>query len=697
MEAADGGGLSVEQKARISQKFKAAKALLSRKRRRDTLACDPQINVDGNLSDPSEILVNKSLPSHGNSFNQTNGECRSSFISADRSKSMNNGLSSKAILDLKSLNTAMRQPVSSTSKDPLLPQTILDNDLDDSILEEIDVLCVQWSAVKKERGDTNNHVKSHLNDGSGEENSSQKNLESNLETGGRYDALNSNSDVESIAVNISLETEDGPDPLNSKSDVESISVKSSLEAEVNDLVSTRAASRISVATQSQGMPVAYAKFLQSLNDKQYEAACTDILIPLMIVAGPGSGKTSTMVGRVLMLLNEGIGPSQILAMTFTTAAASEMRDRIGAVAGKAIAKELMISTFHSFSLQLCRLYAEKVDRTSDFLIYGHGQQKRAVIEAVRLLENEKGGQSSEAYNSVNSVNSPQYFRDKSKRWQKFVSQAKASGKNPSDCCKMGDKTGAAILKNYDDILKSCNALDYHDLISCSVKLLTDFPEVFGECQESWKAILIDEFQDTSSMQYGLLKILASHKRITIVGDDDQSIFSFNGADISGFDSFRKDFPNHKEIRLNKNYRSTRCIVEAASYLIQNNNKRCQLKNVLTDNSSGAKITVKDCHNEDAQCAFVVDKILEATSNCPAAGSSFGEIAILYRRRQGKCFKQPSVKERYRSTFMAWPSIEKRLLDLLLLFSKQHFLVVTMVHFAWHSKLYCPVIRKKRRG
>ncbi|KAL6969007.1 hypothetical protein U1Q18_045754 [Sarracenia purpurea var. burkii] len=165
---------------------------------------------------------------------------------------------------------------------------------------------------------------------------------------------------------------------------------------------------------------------------------------------------------------------------------------------------------------------------------------------------------------LNGVSGPQYFKDKSKKWLKFVAQAKASGRTTEDCLKVGEAAGAAVLQNYNDILRSCNALDYHDLISSPVIFL-------------------------------------------------KSIFSFNGADVSGFDSFRKDFPNHKEVRLTKNCRSTRCIVEAASSFKQNNLKSCQLKNVLTDNSCGSKITVKECCNEDAQCAFVVDKILEITS------------------------------------------------------------------------------------
>ncbi|KAH7688043.1 DNA helicase protein [Dioscorea alata] len=385
----------------------------------------------------------------------------------------------------------------------------------------------------------------------------------------------------------------------------------------------------------------YHEYLQKLNDAQREAACADISVPLMIIAGPGSGKTSTMVGRVLTLLQEGIAPANILAMTFTTAAASEMRDRIGLVVGKEVAKELSISTFHSFCLQLCRSHAGKLGRTSEFLIYGHAQQRRAVIEALRLAESEyQDGQDKihkfeKTYGDCNA----QTFKEKSKKWQKFVTQAKASGRTPEDSEKLGDKIGAAILRNYSHILASCNALDYHDFISSSVKLLSDFPEVYQECLGTWKAILVDEFQDTSSMQYCLLRILSSHGHVTIVGDEDQSIYSFNGADICGFNSFREDFPTHKEIRLTKNYRSTGCIVAAASSLIYNNAKRCKLKQVETDNSIGSKIIVKECHSEDSECAYIVDKILETTSQNLTDKCSFGKIAILYRRQvSGKAFQ-----------------------------------------------------------
>ncbi|XP_031259417.1 ATP-dependent DNA helicase SRS2-like protein At4g25120 [Pistacia vera] len=609
--------ITADQMSRISQNFRTAKPFLDRKRPRDAVhSCHHLPNksrdVTG-LESPGSVTsvrrvplmekpMNTPTPYSLNSLDLNNvAFSGTSSVVNDAPNARTSGV---VAIDLSNpFITPVKKLEASNSNESVLMTNVLDDDFDESILQEIDAICEQ-SAAKLDRKGPNGSCEV--------ENQNHDNSSSNITLGS-----------ESVTANENIRVDSALD----------------LDSEGKDK---------SQAIDTGNMPDEYSNYLQSLNDRQHEAACSDISTPLLIVAGPGSGKTSTMVGRVLFLLNEGISPSNILAMTFTTAAASEMRDRIGSVAGKTMAKELTISTFHSFSLQLCRSHAEKLGRTSDFLIYGHGQQRRAIIEAIRLLENEKNGQNHvvcKPFEDSNDMRFPQHFKDKSKKWQKFVTQAKASGKTSAECRKMGDETGAAIVENYNQILTSCNALDYHDLISCSVKLMTEFPEVFKECQDSCKAIIIDEFQDTSAMQYSLLKILASHNCITIVGDDDQSIFSFNGADVSGFDSFRKDFPNHKEIRLTRNYRSTGCIVEAASALIKHNMKRCQLKNVLTENSHGSKISIKECHNEDAQCSFIVDKILESASNCAADKCSYGNIAILYRRQvSGKVF-QTAFRER----------------------------------------------------
>ncbi|XP_024520223.1 ATP-dependent DNA helicase SRS2-like protein At4g25120 isoform X1 [Selaginella moellendorffii] len=371
-------------------------------------------------------------------------------------------------------------------------------------------------------------------------------------------------------------------------------------------------------------------YLRKLNVSQRDAALSSIGKPLLIVAGPGSGKTSTMVARILTLLNEGVDSKNILGMTFTTAAATEMMDRVAAVVGKEASKELMISTFHSFCLQLCRSHAEKLNRTSEFLVYGASQQRKAVIEATRLAL--------EATESCDAQK-PEVWRERAKKWQRFVTQAKASGQDSEQIEKSGNHLGADILRHYERILASCNSLDYHDFIGFAVKLLTDHPDVSAECHNTWAYVLVDEFQDTSVMQYKLLRLLSLHGRVTVVGDDDQSIFSFNGANSLGFSTFRNDFPNHKEVRLHQNYRSTGCIVEAARCVIQNNDSGCSAKVVRTDNDFGEKIVVMECRNEEAQCAFVVDEILEKASMASDIKPVFANFAILYRRQvTGKIFQ-----------------------------------------------------------
>ncbi|KAH7307516.1 hypothetical protein KP509_22G063300 [Ceratopteris richardii] len=392
-------------------------------------------------------------------------------------------------------------------------------------------------------------------------------------------------------------------------------------------------------------------YLQTLNETQREAVLSDLHKPLLILAGPGSGKTSTMVARLLCLLNEGVQATNILAMTFTTAAAMEMKERVAMHVGKVASKELNVCTFHSFCLQLCRSNAEKLGRSPEFLVYGHSQQRRAVIESIRRALPEFQSIKDPTLINDGSVNSgsgcqsdhfcdPKYLKERAKRWDKFVTQAKASGHTPEYFESQGNVSGAAVLRHYDATLASCDALDYHDFINYSVSLLSDDNEVYKDCLSKWTCLLVDEFQDTSKMQYELLRLLGAHKRITVVGDDDQSIFSFNGADSNNFEMFRKDFPDLKEVRLQHNYRSTRCIVEAAAALIGNNLKRCEDKQTVTDNGYGELISVKECRNDEAQCCFVIDTIIMNAQKISLKKAAYGDFAILYRRQvTGKIFQK----------------------------------------------------------
>ncbi|KAG5558235.1 hypothetical protein RHGRI_008237 [Rhododendron griersonianum] len=288
--------------------------------------------IDSSLSSRTTCvaLENEAVPY---SFETPNRqlECTSSIcsegISVNRIGSFDDSLSERrtdvVVETRRGINlyiNPVRQLQFSASSKSSPASIILDEDFDEAILEEIDALCEQKAVRKSESEGCSSNFQLEIQSAEGTSLEYKVNLSSVFPDLLKIEGISNSSE----------------DP----------------ECEVGG-------GKIFNAAQNGNLPEEYVKYMDSLNDRQREAACGDISIPLMIVAGPGSGKTSTMVGRVLMLLNEGIGPSNILAMTFTTAAASEMRDRIGAVAGKATAKELMISTFHSLSLQLCRSHAEK--------------------------------------------------------------------------------------------------------------------------------------------------------------------------------------------------------------------------------------------------------------------------------------------------------------------------------------------------
>lgn len=310
-------------------------------------------------------------------------------------------------------------------------------------------------------------------------------------------------------------------------------------------------------------------------------------------------------------------------MTFTTAAAAEIKERVQRVVegGKSTAKELSVSTFHSFCLQLCRQYAASLGCTENFIVYSAKQQRRALIAAIETVEGGKKGGTEGAKeggkeNQPPSGDAPQQLEAPSKaqstvaprggaggvsslargiasirRWEKHILQVKAAGLSPEDLEDKGQTTAAAILREYERMLKENDALDYTDFVSSSLRLLQENKEALQECQQKWTHVLVDEFQDTSELQLRFVAALTSHGRITVVGDDDQSIFGFNGACANNFTSFGCFFPHPSKVCLRQNYRSTASIVEAAGHLIERNNASGRApKRPFTSNAPGQKIS-----------------------------------------------------------------------------------------------------------
>ncbi|KAK7356485.1 hypothetical protein VNO80_15758 [Phaseolus coccineus] len=383
-----------QRSGRISAYFSASKPILPRKRPSDSSPLHP--NRIKNAGDVGLDSVAERVPlaevplnvfnATGNYHGPSSEAIHSSFSARNVSVSALGSANENLCQSL--FETPSREPegCKPIELDYFSASGLLDDHFDDSILEQIDILVEQKSAERA--------AEQQLVRRCDEKVLSKSNIAGEVSV---------SSGCDSVSAGL------GNDYLLS-SGVELLTKQEEVDTSLQGLLNS-----------NSSMPEEYLKYLQSLNDGQREAACTDISTPLIIVAGPGSGK--------------GISPSNILAMTFTTAAASEMRERIGSIAGKTTAKELTISTFHSFSLQLCRSHGEKLGRTSEFFIYGQGQQRNAIIEAIRLLEKEKSGNKNGALlmgDFSNGLKDPKQFKDKAKKWQKFVAQRF----DPS-CCSYG--------------------------------------------------------------------------------------------------------------------------------------------------------------------------------------------------------------------------------------------------------------------
>lgn len=352
--------------------------------------------------------------------------------------------------------------------------------------------------------------------------------------------------------------------------------------------------------------------LKSLNPQQLEAVNYDGG-PCLIVAGAGTGKTKTLTTKIAKLIADGYHPARILAVTFTNKAAQEMRERVEALV-PGTGNRVWIHTFHSFGVRLLRQNAQALGLSRDFAIYDDSDQKKVVsliLEQMGIKDPKK---------EINQIVS-------------LISRAKDDMVSPDTMMQSATASGldfkiraAEVYRRYEQKLKEAGALDFGDLLVKTVVLLRDHEDVRNYYQDFFQYILVDEYQDTNHTQYLITKMLAAKRRkLCVVGDPDQSIYSWRGANIRNILEFEKDFQDVKTITLEQNYRSTKAILDASNRLITKNKKRKE-KNLFTDKSQGDPIEVRELMSEGDEARWVSQNIKALVNE----GASLKEIAVFYR-------------------------------------------------------------------
>ena len=360
-----------------------------------------------------------------------------------------------------------------------------------------------------------------------------------------------------------------------------------------------------------------SELLDQLNEPQRDAAeCTEG--PVMIIAGAGSGKTRTLTYRIAHLLELGVDPFRILALTFTNKAAGEMKDRIIQLVGDE-GRNLWMGTFHSMFARVLRTEADKLGYTSSFTIYDTDDSKSAIKQIVKQLNldpktykpNFVLGRISMAKSNLIS---PTDYQDNPEIYQVDI-----DSKRPA----IGQ-----IYTMYDQRLRNSNAMDFDDLLFNMNVLLRDFPEVLLKYQQRFRYIMVDEYQDTNYAQYLIVKKLAArHQNICVVGDDAQSIYAFRGANIQNIFNFKRDYPTMNLFKLEQNYRSTKTIVAAANSIIAKNRDQIQ-KELWSDNAEGRRLRLMRCSDERDEGTRVADAIQNYRL---AEDADYRDFAVLYRQ------------------------------------------------------------------
>ncbi len=357
-------------------------------------------------------------------------------------------------------------------------------------------------------------------------------------------------------------------------------------------------------------------YLKDLNEKQREAAL-HTEGPLLIVAGAGTGKTKTLTYRMLHLIKQGIPPESILAVTFTNKAAQEMRERVTTLIGSSIRfagdeiRAPFVRTFHSLSVHILRNHGHLLGLPRYFTILDQDDARDLIKDAMKELSIDP------------KLHEPRKIGS-------IISRSKGNLMTPDtyETAVYSQTTDLArnIWERYEKLLKDMNAVDFDDLLVKTYRLLEKHPEVLKEYQNLWRYLHIDEYQDTNTVQYRLARLLSEgHKNICAVGDGDQNIYSWRGADLRNILNFEKDFPGAHIVKLEKNYRSTKNILAAADQVIRKNKGRID-KTLFTDNKEGEKISIYQAFSEMDEAYMVAGKAREYIRK----GVSPDEIAVLFR-------------------------------------------------------------------
>lgn len=367
-------------------------------------------------------------------------------------------------------------------------------------------------------------------------------------------------------------------------------------------------------------------YIEGLNKEQKEAVLHKEG-PLLILAGAGSGKTRVLTHRIAHLVeDEGVDPMNILAITFTNKAANEMKERIDSLLSRNM-DSLWAGTFHSICVRILRFNINKIGYDSSFTIYDRDDQMTVVRECIKEKNIDK-----DMYKEKTILNTIGRLKDQ------MVSPKDYIGENYNN---LYARTIGELYEMYEKKLRANNALDFDDLILKTVELLNSDEETLDYYSRRFKYIFVDEFQDTNNPQYELVRLLSSHHRnLCVVGDDDQSIYGFRGADIGNILNFEKDFKDTRIIKLEENYRSTANILGVANHIIKNNYERKD-KKLWTSNSEGDQVVLEALMDEQEEASFVVNKIEELMEE----GYKASDFAILYRTNaQSRTFEEVFIRK-----------------------------------------------------